>query len=201
MNKKIFLACCIVFSLITFAAASGQSIDYDYENPIGFNSLTGFIEHILVTIQNLVGWLAVIFIIIGGVIYITGGGSEKQVSVAKSIITNALIGFALVVAAPSLLKELKDIIMEGETDEGIIEDANTIEDILLNVLDFALTAIGVLALLSFVISGIIYLSSTGDKGKVEKAKKTVIYSIIAVAVAGSGLILVNQIIAFLEATA
>jgi hypothetical protein len=69
------------------------------------------------------------------------------------------------------------------------------------VLDFALTAVGVLALLSFTVAGIIYLTSAGDQSKTQKAKKAVIYSIIAVAVAGSGLILVNQIIAFLEASA
>jgi hypothetical protein len=200
MKKRVlFLSCLLLITIFGFAQA--QSVPYGYDNPTEFWSITDFVMHILVTIQNLVGWLAVIFIIIGGVMYILAGGSESLVRLAKAIITNALIGFAIVVAAPSLLKELKDIIMEGTTEEGIIDNAKPLKDILLDVLDFALTAVGVLALLSFTVAGIIYLTSAGDQSKTQKAKKAVIYSIIAVAVAGSGLILVNQIIAFLEASA
>jgi cytochrome bd-type quinol oxidase subunit 2 len=182
--------------------AIAQEYEYGYENPIPHYSITSLIQSILVSLQNIVGILTIVLIVIGGIVYITSGGKEDQIKWAKSIITNSLIGFALIVGAPSLLKEIKDIISSGETpEEGLIDNANSIGDILMNILNFALAAIGVLALLSFIVAGVIYLTSAGDKSKTDKAKKTVVYSAIAVAVAGSGIILINQIISLLNAAA
>ncbi|MFW5885234.1 MAG: pilin [Patescibacteria group bacterium] len=205
IKKLLFPSCLLLFLFLASATgnfAIAEEHIYGYANPIPHYSITSLIQSILVSLQNIVGILTVILIVIGGIVYITSGGKEDQIKWAKNIITNSLIGFALVVGAPSLLKEIKDIIASGEDpQEGLIDNANSIGDILMNVLNFALTAIGVLALLSFIIAGIIYLTSAGDKSKTDKAKKTVVYSAVAVAVAGSGIILINQIIAFLDATA
>ena len=57
--------------------------------------------------------------------------------------------------------------------------------------------IGVLAVLMFIISGIQFVTSAGNPGSIEKAKKTALYAAIglAVALAGAGLIeLVGTII-------
>jgi len=45
---------------------------------------------------SIVGVLAIIMLVIGGIIYLFGGVNEKSVDIAKSIIKNALIGIVVV---------------------------------------------------------------------------------------------------------
>ena len=42
--------------------------------------------------------------------------------------------------------------------------------------------VGILAFLSFLVAGIIYITSGGDPAKAEKAKKTMIWSVVALVV-------------------
>lgn len=176
--------------------------DFNYDNPLKVSSLTEWIYNLLGSVQGIVGWLAVIMIVLGGVIYILSGGSEKQTSLAKSIILWALVGFAIAVAAPALMKGIKDLIAGdgggGATD--IIDNANSVKQIIVNILAFLLSAVGVLALISFAIGGFMYLFSGGDSSRTDTAKKIILYSIIAVAVSGAGVILLRQVMGILEAT-
>lgn len=63
-------------------------------------------------------------------------------------------------------------------------------DLLARVSTFIFSVIGVLAVLMFVIAGILFVISAGDAGKVQKAKDMAIWAAIGVVVAfaGQGLI-------------
>ena len=65
--------------------------------------------------------------------------------------------------------------------------------VLENILNWMLGIIGVLALISFVISGIIYLTSVGDSGQAETAKKAMMYSILGIVVALSGFVVLKAV--------
>lgn len=54
--------------------------------------------------------IAVVFIIIGGIIYITAGDSEDKIKTAKKMIINALIGFAIVLSVGFLIGIVREII-------------------------------------------------------------------------------------------
>ncbi len=202
MKNKFFIS--VYFWLtLTFLIPPICQADssYGYSNPLPHNSLTSFLEGLLVSIQGIAGWLAVIFIVIGGVMYLTAGGKDSQLTLAKNTIVTALIGFSLAIAGPSLLKEIKDLIASGGaggTGANAIDNANSISRILTNLLDFALTLIGILALISLIYSGITYLSAGGNRENSDKAKKIALYSIIALAVSGGSLILVKTILSFLN---
>jgi Type IV secretion system pilin len=177
--------------------------DYGYKNPLDANSLTEWIYNLLGSIQGIVGWLAVIMIVLGGVIYILSGGRESQTTLAKSIILWALVGFAIAVAAPALMKGIKDLIAGGGggSSTDIIDNANSVKQIITNILTFLLGTIGVLALISFAAGGLMYLFSGGDSKRTDTAKGMILYSIIAIAVSGAGVILLRQVMNILEANA
>lgn len=61
------------------------------------------------------------------------------------------------------------------------------------VMNWLLGLVGILAVIGFVISGVMYLISAGDAEQVEKAKTVMTYSIIGLVVALVGLIVVNAI--------
>jgi len=76
---------------------------------------------------------------------------------------------------------------------GVITDAPAFKTIGINILFFLLSVAGLIAIMSLVVSGIIYFFSAGDERKMQVAKKTVKYSIIGIAIAMGGMILVRLV--------
>jgi hypothetical protein len=65
--------------------------------------------------------------------------------------------------------------------------------IIYNILYWILGIFGLLAVIGFVISGIMYIVSVGDDDTMKKAKSYMLYCIIGVVVALSGLVIVYAI--------
>lgn len=64
-----------------------------------------------------------------------------------------------------------------------------IYDIIYNFLFWILALFGAFGLIGFVISGIMYLTSTGDDTQIEKAKKAMKWSLVGVIVGLAGLVI------------
>jgi len=69
----------------------------------------------------------------------------------------------------------------------------TFYSIVETTMNWLLGFIGVLGVVAFVISGIMYLTAAGDEGQVEKAKSIMMYAIIGLVVALIGLVVVNAV--------
>jgi len=200
-NLLFILFLFAIFGLAGFGEFCQGMGNFQYNNPLLVNSFSDWFNNLLINIQGVVGWLAVIMIVVGGVIYITAGGSVRQVTLAKTIIIFSLVGFAIAVAAPSLLKEVRDIAASDATaGSGLIEDATPIPVIVARVMNFLITIVGMLSLVGFVVGGILFITSGGDANRAQTAKRAVLYSVIAISISGAALIILNQVIALLEAT-
>jgi uncharacterized protein YqgC (DUF456 family) len=145
--------------------------------------------------RNIVVILALVFLVIGALLYITSGGNDKRIGVAKAAITAALIGLAIVMVAPSFLKELAGVLGWDDLPSQA-SDALTLTEIATNVLNFLLAIIGVLAIIMFLVGAIMYLTSAGDEKRAGTGKSIVQSAIIGIIVAFSALVLVKQIAAF-----
>ncbi len=174
------------------------ALEVTYQNPLSVNSFTALIGNFLAKLQAIIGWLAVIMIVIGGLVYITSTGRSAQIELGKKIITYALIGFAIAVAAPSILKEIVELARSSGSGGGdVIRNAKPIKAIIESALNFILVVFGIIATISFAISGILFILAGGDTGRGEKARKGLFYSIIGVVVAGVSLIIVKQVFALI----
>lgn len=81
-----------------------------------------------------------------------------------------------------------------QTTTGVVGIANmSIFELISFFMNWLLGIVGVLAVIAFVISGILYLTAAGDEEQVEKAKGVMMYAIIGLVVALIGLIVVNAI--------
>ncbi len=76
-----------------------------------------------------------------------------------------------------------------------------LNDIISNLALWLLAIFGFIAVIGFVISGILYLISAGDEDAQERAKRAMIYSITGVLVGLAGLVVITAIDYFLSATA
>ena len=110
-----------------------------------------------------------------------------------------MIGFAIAVAAPSILKEIMILAGNGQSSGSIgsIAQASGVKAILMRILSFVITIIGVIATIGFVVSGFNFIAAGGDTGRADKARQGLLYSIIGIVVAGGSLIIIRQILVLL----
>lgn len=77
----------------------------------------------------------------------------------------------------------------------------TLFNIVVSIMNWLLAILGVIAIIAFSISGIQYLLSAGNEQQAETAKRNMKWSIIGVAVALSGLIIIQAMHMMLTGTA
>jgi hypothetical protein len=187
-NKKTLI---LYSSLLFFILSAGSVFADDVIFPPATKCtsieqcLTMFMENL----RYIIPVLALIFIVLGGILYITSYGNEKRITRAKLCITSAIIGLAITLAAPSFLLEIKKIFGIDSGDSHAL----TLLEIFNNVLSFLLSIIGILAIISLIVGGMMYMTSFGDTKKVETGKSIVKNSIIGIIVALSSLVVVNEI--------
>lgn len=86
---------------------------------------------------------------------------------------------------------MKDIIPIAYA--GVITDATPISNVLESMLQWLLQIFGVIALVAFIGSGLLYLLASGNKDVLERAKKWMIYSVIGVIVTLGALVVLSTI--------
>lgn len=68
--------------------------------------------------------------------------------------------------------------------------SSPIFDIIAGIMDWLLAILGIVGVIGFAISGVLYLTSAGDSDRMEKAKGAMLYSIIGIIVGLSGLVII-----------
>ena len=96
--KQILIISLLFILPLTFALAQ-----YD-------DAVTETIKNITNYISFLAGLLAVLFVVVGGVMFTTAGGSENQVGTAKKMITYAAVGLAVVLVAQGITSIVRSLV-------------------------------------------------------------------------------------------
>ena len=78
--------------------------------------------------------------------------------------------------------------------------AGTITKIITQVMNWLLALVGIIGIIGFVISGILYFLAAGDEGKMGTAKNAMTYSIIGVIVALMGYVIIQAVNTLLGGT-
>ena len=84
------------------------------------------------------------------------------------------------------------------SDTGLPDSQTGIKPILEKILVWMLGIFGVIALISFAISGLQYLTSAGSDTRMESAKRNMVYAIIGVVVALSAVVVIQAVDAALR---
>jgi len=185
-----------------FAMAASTDVNIEFQNPVGVSSLTDFFENVMVKLGSIVAYLAVLAIVFGGIMYIIsgmGGGNENMKKMAQTTIVFAIIGLALTAIAPAFLKQIKIIVL-GDANANMpigIGAAPTISTIVSSTLTFLLSITGILAIISLVMGGIMYVTA-GTIDVAERAGKTIKYSIVGIVVVSSAVMIIQQVVNFIE---
>ncbi len=79
-------------------------------NPLGFGTVTSFLQHIHTSLIKIAVPLSAVMIIWGGFQWMTAGANPEGVTAARKTITYALIGLAVVLLAQWIIAVVKNIL-------------------------------------------------------------------------------------------
>ncbi|MEO5950682.1 MAG: hypothetical protein ABIQ04_04495 [Candidatus Saccharimonadales bacterium] len=152
----------------------------------GQTGLPNFIWHIALNVVQIIltvaGYLAAVFIIVGGFKYITSAGSADASAKARKTIMNAVVGLVISIFSVAIVNVVTGTIA-GTVDPatGIPKstaDAATLSAILNTVYFWA----GIISVVMIIIGGLLYTISGGNSSNITKAKDTIIYSVVGLVV-------------------
>ena len=190
---------CCQYSNLTVPGGSGNTPSVPqtggnqssgFANPIGETTIEGVLGRIMNYLKSIAGALAVLFIIVGGVMYMISGGNKEMAERAKKTVLYALVGLVIVLVAPTLYQEIKTLLGGGGMQSI---SALTLQQIVTNTLRLLLSIAGFLVIIIMIIGAIWMFSAGGDEDRYETGKKTVTHAIIGIIIIVAALIIVNQI--------
>lgn len=194
------------FCPATFADTSTGTGSATFVNPLGsVTTVSALLSSILTNLMGVIAMISLIFIILGGLMYMLSAGDETMVTRAKKTWTGAVIGLAIAMAAPTFLKTIQTILggnsNTGASADSWVSSSLTLQQIAMNVLNLLLSVIGIIAMIAMVVGGIMYLTAAGNEKMVDKGKDIFKYSIIGIVVALSALVVINQVSVLLTGSA
>jgi len=111
--RKIFTAISAAAGFLSLASTKvfAQAVDVVSPNraTVPFQNLGALVTNILAVLFFVAGLAAFIFLIIGGIQYITAGGDPKAAASARDRITGAIVGLIIVVAAFAIVLILERV--------------------------------------------------------------------------------------------
>jgi cytochrome bd-type quinol oxidase subunit 2 len=132
------------------------------------------------------GYLAIGFVMWGGIQYMTAQGDPGKVARGKKTITNAVIGLIISMTASIISGAVSGIVSSAAADDG----KNFFTAIFNKVFFWS----GVVAVIMIIYGGIQYITSTGNPAGVAKAKTTILYSIIGLLVVIFAAAIINVVV-------
>ncbi len=114
--SKIFNSRCakliafIIFSFFSFATAARADVVFD---PLSsYTSINDVVGGVTNWILGIAAGITILFLIVGGIYYITAAGDEKQMGEGKKIVNYAIIGLVVILISYSIVLTLNAIIFE-----------------------------------------------------------------------------------------
>lgn len=103
--------------------------------------------------------------------------------------------FPLLTFGQSIVPENVSGVVIPDTGQG---NPQTITQIVTNFMRWILGIFGMLAVIAFVIAGILYITSAGNQEQAQKAKRAMVYSIVGVVVGLMGVVVIKAVEGFIS---
>ncbi len=175
MLKKIIclLLISIILTAFSFPVVYAQNIWKDV-NWTDINTIKTLIVNIINLLLSIVATVAVLFMVIGGIKYITSAGNPEGIESAKNTILYSVIGTLLSIMAFAIVTFISNR-LPTPTPMG---PQLPIKQVVTSLTNGLLAIAGTIAVLFIIIGGFQYITSAGDPDAIEKAKNTILYAVI-----------------------
>lgn len=145
--------------------------------------------NVLQDLTVLAAYLVLGFVIYGGYLYMASSGDAGKVASGKKTLTNAFIGLAIVMLSNVILNTIRIALLGSNgsftadcTAGECIGSGAATNAMVTNLITWVLGIAAAVAVIFVLIGGIGYVTSRGDSGKLQKAKSTILYALIGLAI-------------------
>jgi len=142
--------------------------------------------------ESLIGGIAIFFLVYSAVVIAASFGEEETITKHKKQIFGSLGGLALVVLSHSLISGFF-FVVDPTTGEAMTNVSNGVI-LLARATNFVATFVGVLAVISIVVAGFMWVANFGNDEIASKAKKVILAAVIGVVLSISAYAIVNTLI-------
>lgn len=142
------------------------------------------VANVATDITVIAAYLVLGYVIYGGYLYIFSSGDPGKVSAGKKTLTQAFIGLAIVMSANIIMNTIRFALLGSSRNllncatESCVDPGTLVT----NVIQWVIGIAGAVAAIFVVQGGIAYATSAGDPGKLQKAKQTITYALIGLAI-------------------
>ena len=154
------------------------------------------IANIFADIGILATYLAIGYIIYGGYLYMFSSGDPAKAMIGRKTLTRAFIGLGIVMLANIILHTIRiaTIGSNGSFEACSLSNGTGCVDpstLVKNLVNWFIGVSGLVAVIFIVVGGVGYMTSRGDPGKLQKAKSTIMYSIIGLIIVALSMAIFN----------
>ena len=136
-------------------------------------------------------YLVLGFIIYGGYIYMFSGGDSGKVASGKKTLVHAFIGLAIVLLANVIITSIRIALLgaDGKFNCTINTECLNSSEVISNAINWVIGIAGFVSAIFVVYGGITYATSAGDPSKLQKAKSSITYALIGLAIVALSMII------------
>lgn len=177
----------------------------------GIPDLKDVVTGIINGVIAVTGTVAVIFIVVGGVNFMTSSGDAQKVQKARNTIMYACIGLAICALSFVIVNfVIIDLIAGGGGGAGaggagagtdvtgveVVGDGNgSLVELVTGIINGVIAVLGTVCVIFMIIGGTSFMTSSGDTQKVQKAKNTLLYASIGLIICVLAFAVTNFVIA------
>ena len=151
------------------------------------------VTNISTDITVIATYLIIGYIIYGGYQYMLSSGDPGKVANGKKTLARAFIGLAIIMTANIIINTFRIVLLNegGKFADCAQINAATNEitgcvdnpgEMVMKVINWVIGVSGLVAVIFVIIGGVSYMTSSGDPGKVKRAKDTIMYALIGLAI-------------------
>src|SRR3989339_834205 len=131
VGTMLVVVCVMLGNLLVVPLASAQDLKTDMntqtdlvgkaynQTTTGGTGLMTMIGNIIRTILTLLGVVVLVLVVYAGFLWMTAGGDPEKVKTAKTMLTNAIIGLALILAAYAISDFVVSKLYGATTDMAV----------------------------------------------------------------------------------
>ena len=140
------------------------------------------------------------YTIYGGYLYMMSSGDAGKTASGKKTLTHAFIGLAIVMSAKVIVNSIHIALLgsSGAFSGTCVSEGSCIDPgvLITNTIQWVIGVAGIVSVIFIVVGAVNYIMASGDASKLQKAKNTIMYALIGLAIVG----LAEIITAFISST-
>ena len=143
--------------------------------------------NILTDLTVISAYLVIGYVIYGGYLYTFSGGDPGKVATGRKALSQAFIGLAIVMSANVILNSIRialgaNFTADCTANEAGCYNAVSASNMVVQLIGWVIAIAGIVSAIFVVYGGISYMTSSGDPGKLKKAKDMITYALIGLAI-------------------